>query len=1125
MTKKVFRIHNEGAKSVDWFSSEKINSSVIESIKTDGGNGQTLPTSIPSPFARIDLVRTAFKTLGANGELDGVTKNGVSVATDNHKLVSDALDIGQIFFNFDKHQKDLQLVSWSKKESLDKLLNAADPNHVHLGKTLKLFLEQDRKQYNFNEFEEIVILKYKHKVIGGTSPRTLFFASPNNIETSINFGQDTMLDQKLLPLYKREKNYIKYVFALSKQKQFDYYFPEINSYFLKTWDKLRAFNSSLYEELMAMDPNAFLDTLSTVCFSNNTGHPLSIMPNVPVKQYKRDIQLLVKESDFVIEATKGEIKPLVLPTDHYTHKLKYTEDYWNPKTEVPFFDKRPIEERTLPEQGDKYPYLTMNDFLTDEIIKLPYKIDTTKFIGFGCENYLIPLKESFFDYFTIKDLISKKLYSIKELAGESVEVNLKIPIKKGFINYRKIYHSKKSEDILESSNKGVIKEASFSLAIYPFTKGNNISQKYTVGIANPLLENDNNITIELFNKESNNKITPLTTQKRSQTICETVQTVVNHQFDRVKVSLNQFYGMLIPAFKEIEENGGEVYTFSIDLGTTNTHIEYKIEGKGDSRPFDILKDEEQIAFTLPFEKSYRSSILGRIDDGQNYLKQEMIPNYISEESLHKVPFRTSLLENQNVNYDKPSFVFADANIAFDYEKIPLRSYLKSVTDLKWSTETNHEKQIAHYIEELLQLCKNKVAENNGNLMETKIIWFFPVSMTTNHLNIFRNIWVEKFEEVFKKDSENYLFDYPESIAPFYYYKAKESIKHAAKPSISIDIGGGTTDIMIFEDNQPQVISSFNFAGNSIFGNGFNGNIKSNGFVQKYKEKIQKIFKENELLEEQKILDGIYNDYQSSSDFINFLFSLNDNQKVIEKHLNTDLDFNKILSKDEDFKIIFLIFYSSIIYHIAQMMKLEGYQIPRNIVFSGTGSKTIKILDNSKKLTTITDIFSKIFEKVYGEEVEQMTLKSTVNPKQVTCKGGFYIDSDFDVKHSKLTKINVGKSTNNTIQNKFSNDKNTVCYKDLDDDLYKDVIVNINGFYNILEEVIKELNLKSEISLSNKSLELFKNIKNLDQLDDIISGVQLLKKETIESDVLDQTLFFYPIIGLIYSLSSELNNLN
>ena len=109
MGKKVFRIHSQGALINDWFASTPINESLINSINTDGGDGKKLPTSIPSPFARIDLVRTAFNVVGESGQLDGLERNGVATGSDNHKLISDALDIGQILFNYDKYKKDLKL--------------------------------------------------------------------------------------------------------------------------------------------------------------------------------------------------------------------------------------------------------------------------------------------------------------------------------------------------------------------------------------------------------------------------------------------------------------------------------------------------------------------------------------------------------------------------------------------------------------------------------------------------------------------------------------------------------------------------------------------------------------------------------------------------------------------------------------------------------------------------------------------------------------------------------------------------------------------------------------------------------------------------------------------------------
>ena len=94
-------------------------------------------------------------------------------------------------------------------------------------------------------------------------------------------------------------------------------------------------------------------------------------------------------------------------------------------------------------------------------------------------------------------------------------------------------------------------------------------------------------------------------------------------------------------------------------------------------------------------------------------------------------------------------------------------------------------------------------------------------------------------------------------------------------------------------------------------------------------------------------------YQSSTDLINFLFSLEDNKNIKEKHL--DIDFGKKLSDDDDFKIIFLLFYTSIVYHVAELMKLKGIEHPRNIVFSGTGSRALKIVEEEGIEQDIVDL--------------------------------------------------------------------------------------------------------------------------------------------------------------------------
>lgn len=1126
MSKKVFRIHSEGDLNNDWFSSTNINNSLIDSIKTDSGDGKKLPTSIPSPFARIDLVRTAFAKVGGDGNLEGLERNGLATATDNHKLISDALDIGQILFNYNKHDEDLKLVAWDKTKSLEFLLNG-NAEQRHLGKTLKLFLDQDSKQYNFDQFDKIYILKYKNMIIGGTSPRTLFFAAPNAEETQISFGQDIMLDQILLPLYRRDKEYIKYLYALSKTvNNFNRDFPEFNSYLIKTIEKLNNYDPPFHNSLMNLDCQKHLNSLDDVVFNNNVGQPLEFIKGVLIKQYVKDPTTIEEQSDFTIKTdkvVKGS-KPLVLPVEPLSLRYTYTEDQWDTSTKVPAEDNRSLNKRTLPNQGDTYPYLTMNDFLTDSIVKLPYEIDSSKFFTVGSKNFLLPIKDDLFNYFRVEDIVNNNLIETSELAGGSVQVKLSIPIKVGFITYKKIYYPKATGATnITDPKKGTIIEKPFALSVYPFVKSSERKISYTIGIADVSPQSNEVLDINFYNSDNTKAIEHKIKSNRANGPIKTQQTIIEDQFDTVIVKVGRVKNIIIPKWIKFNGNSGDNYEFAIDFGTTNSHIEYKIEGQGSEKAYDITKGDQQMIFLMatPGKEQLRLRKIIDVIDGETHLTQEVLSKQFGVNEVRSAPFRTSLVQNVNVNFTQPTNIFTHTNIGFDYEKNTIRPYLKTYTDLKWASDNNDNvKRIEHYIEEMLTLCKNKVLMNNGNLSNTKITWFYPVSMTTHRLSVFRTIWEEKFNKVFGLDLDN-LLDYPESIAPFYYYKANEGIKAHAKPSISIDIGGGTSDIMIFADGKPQLITSFKFAGNSIFGDGFNGNIKSNGFVQKYYKEFKKLLSQNGLSVEVGILDKIYSENASSVDLINFLFSLNNNKNIKDKQLI--VDFSGKLKNDSDFKIIFLLFYSSIVYHIAEMMKIKGMDAPRNILFSGTGSKTLQIVDSDRNLGSLTKLFEAIFNEVYESNDSNIKLKANASPKEVTCKGGFYIDKNLNINsHKELIEFNIGNINDKKIQKRAQVDDSVMTYNNINKEFINGVIENLDSFYNLFLKLSKSIDFIDEFGISKKSLKVFDKNKSSDLEDFIMAGLDAAKKDSNDDEALSETLFFYPLIGKLNELASEIN---
>ena len=154
-------------------------------------------------------------------------------------------------------------------------------------------------------------------------------------------------------------------------------------------------------------------------------------------------------------------------------------------------------------------------------------------------------------------------------------------------------------------------------------------------------------------------------------------------------------------------------------------------------------------------------------------------------------------------------------------------------------------------------------------------------------------------------------------------------------------------------------------------------------VYSYEGDIYDLLEKKELGELKRIFNSPDNEIPSN--MASFLFSLVDNSMVVEKGIDSKaIDFNRILQDDENFKIVFVLFYTSIIYHIAQIVKEKGLTPPRHITFSGNGSRIIKVIStDSRLLAKYTKvIFEKVMNISYPGELEILGLeKKSVLPKR------------------------------------------------------------------------------------------------------------------------------------------------
>lgn len=1111
---KVFRAHQTGLSQEDWFPSSQISKSQIEEITSQDMEGTKQPTSIPSPFARIDLVRVAFEKI-AQASLDGIS--------DAHRLVSDALDIGQIFFNLERHQAHLSITRWEKKAELDKLIDSTSRSHGHVGKTLDLYLKQDGEQYNFDKLESIFILKYDHKVIGGTSPRTLFFAAPRASQQKVDiiFENDRVLDDEPLSLYKREESFVRYMFGLKNSvPEFSTLFPEITAYLSKTLDKLQSYNNSLYNDVNTQNLN--FGDLPDLHLPGHEGITIKVLPGVQLKAAAKSNP---DKSDFIIDTSRNlDMKPLALPVGAFTENWIYTSAPWNQNTQVAHYYSEPIETRSLPDQGIKYPFLTQNDLLSPVIVMLPYEIDSVHFITAGSKKFLLPLTNTFFKYFSVQDLIGGKIkldIEESEKYGGITTVKLTIPVKAGkTITYRKKYEVSElaSNSVSNDAARGIIVQADLALAFTPFHKSEFIKDySFSVCSTNAKLT----IGMSAFNDESS--VTRIHTEYNVRSNIPSRKSThykSDEEFSFLELNVNGNVNYILPRWRN-NVSGNVRHEFAIDFGTTNTHIELKVEGNALSKPLEFSPSDDLLVF-LRNRKSNKTRNVA-IENAEEILIQESLPCEINSESTHSFPIRTVLFENKDVNYQKSSSIFLHANIGFDYEKRSTKRHLNVETELKWSDlhKIENRTRILRFLEELFTLCRNRVIADGGNINETNFCWFYPISMTGAHRNRLSEIWKDAYSNVFTTAPRTNLKEVSESIAPFFYYHQQEGITALAAPAVSIDIGGGTSDVVIYSDAKPAVVTSFRFAGNSIFGDGLNQNQKNNGFVNLFKEKYRKKLEENEMIS---IFDEHFQ-VDRSSDLVNFLFSLSQNDLVKEK--NAPINFEQELKENQELKIVFLVFYSALFYHIAQLCQENGLKKPRNFLFSGRGSKTLFILNGSDgDLSQVNKLLSAIFDNFYPDDQGKVEITIASNPKEITSKGGL-LSKDVGDLENKI-QYHLGGYEKAKIQKPYdatSKSLNFGTYAD-DESMYlKDVLQNINNFCELLENINTQGSLYKTFGISPSSREIFNEIIHDKQLmqDFIQLGVnRQLDEVGDKNEAFEETLFFYPIIGAMNKLAFEIS---
>lgn len=1165
-----------------WTSDVHYTTNIIGNIHDPNNNQGIVTCSVPSPFARLELVKTAFENISNSVNLKA--KQGVA-SNEDETIVSQTLDIAELVYQR-AIIKPLRFIYWNHNDARN-FANTENRKAIkQFIETLTLYLGQDTQ---FNPVvngqrlavRDFYLINYNNITIGSTSPSTLF--APADIDfTNVRQTLDgnRFLFTNNVPLYDRDPNFQKFLYYLySSQPSLMDVAKTFYNYLDASLRYIQINNKFLYDIIhhiknpnqinpnpeIAREVAEFISTITIPGLGNDSTlqniHPISIAVfDIPAKKNLVAQEILgnsgfriLINNDSIMNYDVGKInnqRPLVLPPqdsiNNYAN-IPYVDGFWNKAIKVPYCDSNPLNQRTLPGLDNiQYPYLTVSDFLEPTLIELSYPISSDFYSSGGGSKhgYLLPLKPKFFEFFTTESLIhgsqdGSSLHANQQDARETqpelqiieedrkVTVHLFIPIEHKGVRIRFTRHYLRGNDIRanEHENQGNIVNVNFALALYPKIKvhsDTNINHLYQVQAVVNQTRNPS-FDIRFFNNIQTTSLANIqSTPRFKDDFAKSQQYTIRSQFDYI-----QFYdnntranGILIPQWKHITyQPHGESYYFAVDFGTTNTHIEYAKEYET-PRVFDISTQDVQLATLIDqsFVEGDVATNNAIIIDLYNTTLKEFLPKYISaNNSPYTFPQRTVLAYSQIENVLQDMRVLNHTNIPFVYNKKGLKGYGYQ-TNLKWVNDQRGATLTKLFIEQLLLLIRNKVLLNGGNLENTNIIAFYPTSMSGIDLRSLEATWDNLFERHISNNKNN-LTLIPESLAPYYYYKVNNN---DLGDTVSIDIGGGTTDVVLYSRNnrniEPRLLTSFRFAANNIFGDiSQNGSANRHPLLNRYMPEYRINLSKNIIIKN--VLEEIF-EKNLSAEVNAFLFSLAQNEQYRNK---TDMHYETYLSKDSDYRIVFLYFYTAIIYHIAQWLKHYQQPIPNYFIFSGTGAKILSILD-TPRFRLIQPYTKQILESIFDMPNINIKLKFDAEvAKAVTCKGGIYQLQTLENEMNPLNNNSIQHLQKILVHNNFTADVLSYDTFNNDQALHNEIVQSVEDFNTFFYEILtKDYNYQARSFGIDGMVEVFKECCNQNLKTYLEDNITRLNSNANGNNPVTNAPFFYPIIGSIQNIMNAID---
>lgn len=998
--------------------------------------------SIPSPYARWHIVEIGLEeaSIRSFGETTGGTGKRV-LAPVYQRAISHLLDMFELFYRFNGTELadlgiEVRKYNFEKKENLSKLeASRAILDYVD---TLELYRGNYKK--SFNAFYEIS--RYGQP-IGITSPFTVFSVLQDiSVDAEIHikdyrtlFAHDRFSSEtgkaQWAGIEEREEGFQKFLYSLLCKN-----YDQKNPIPLYSYVKTRM-NQDLIN-VVESDANYFENHYPDFVIKGQAGIPLATDG-----QFGADIELLPLGYDtFVFEnflnTQKAHDYSCIKPED-------YNTDIVNRKNIFSGESNNSLMWVTVDDLLEPVVFMTQSPI--DEDKYLAVLVDDS--------NVIIPVKKTFFQLFNFFDstgkLFSKETvrewFKIeKKTTGDaawgevntSIYVTLSLPKKDGGrVSVTKIYQEENEQ----------IKKINLDFGIYPFFQVNKAVHHdgpdnfyrmflyldggdclndvkediklYSLNLQNLLnpspLVNDrgkfhiqSHSTINKINQESVGDNLYYVSLESNYYKMGQQQGYRDVRFNFIEVTISNFSFMIVPRFNVYSLGTAAEITVAYDLGTSNTFVACGRQQQ-DPIPFETAGFEELVGkFTK--RKLVLDNTLGGPTNYDLHQLAEFLPTRFGAHEAHfpiqtvqlYVPTVTNDTELNaatfNIKNGAPYVSMFTMNVPFYYDRTGVRSLGNTdldspITGFKWFSQKGDEckehNAFIMFVDQLAFMLRSKlILEQNLNTSYVKLVWTYPLALTEAKKGLFEDEWKFAYEKYFGGDVNTKILSFTESETPI--ESTNVATEHVVK--VGIDIGGGTSDVIIYEPGQDRrtgntvnnisLATSFSFAGNTMFSKliGRDAEITN---AENIWYKMMSSFIPQDMDNSgmhSKVVDLSPNG-RNITEIMDYVFS--HAMKVQERNV-------RAMMGKPYLKFISLMHISAIIWEVAKVckMKLGEEVMPSTVALSGNGSKLIMLseMDGTQKKQLITALVRYIFHVVYNKPEQQIKVVMLDQPKRATAYG-------------------------------------------------------------------------------------------------------------------------------------------